>query len=52
MSEFQHHPYEWLNPKQREIAPEIEALLIGLTVAEAKELLHKVGKKIEETKLV
>ena len=43
--------YEFLNSKQQEIAPKIEALLIGLTIAEANELLHSVRKSIEKTKV-
>ena len=43
--------YEFLNSKQQEIAPLIEALLIGLTVSEAKELLHCVRKSVEEVKI-
>lgn len=43
--------YEFLNSKQREIAPKIESLLLGLTVNEAKELLHSIRKSVEETKI-
>jgi hypothetical protein len=49
MSEFKYHPYEFLNPRQLEIAPKVEELLKDLTVSEAKELLHCIRKHIEET---
>lgn len=52
MSEFKYHPYEFLNQKQLEIAPKVEELLKGLTVSEAKELLHSIRKRIEETKII
>jgi hypothetical protein len=44
--------YEFLNYKQQQIAPKIEALLIGLTVSAAKQLLHCVGKYVEEVKII
>lgn len=43
--------YEFLNSNQLEITPKVEALLIGLTVREASELLHTVRKAIENTKI-
>ena len=43
--------YEFLNSKQSKIASKIEELLIGLTIKEAKELLHSVRKSIEKTKI-
>jgi hypothetical protein len=52
MSETKFHAYEFLNSKQTEIAPKVEELLKGLTVSEAKELLHCIRKHIEETKIV
>ena len=46
------YPYDaFLNKAQQEIAPKIEALLIGLTVKEAQELLHFVRKAVEHTKI-
>ena len=47
----QENVYECLNSKQQEIASKIEALLIGLTIKEANELLHSVRKSIEKTKI-
>ena len=47
----QENVYECLNSKQQEIAPKIEVLLIGLTISEAKELLHKIIRSIEYTKI-
>ena len=44
--------YEFLSSKQEEVASRIEALLIGLTIKEAKELLYAVRKSIEETKII
>ena len=46
------YAYEFLSSKQEEIASKIEALLIGLTINEAKELLYAVRKPIEETKII
>lgn len=46
------YPYVFLSTKQQEIAPKVEALLIGLTVKEAQELLHCVRKAVEHTKIV
>ena len=43
--------YENLNSKQKEIAPKIENLLVGLTIAEAQQLLYKVKDAINETKI-
>jgi hypothetical protein len=43
--------YEFLNSKQQKISSKIEALVIGLTVSEAKELLHCVRKAVEKTKI-
>jgi hypothetical protein len=45
------YPYVYLNPTQQEIAPKIEALLIGLTIKEANDLLYTVRKAIENTKI-
>ncbi len=45
------YAYEFLSSKQIEIASKIEELLIGLSVNEAKELLHAIRKSIEETKI-
>lgn len=47
----QNEAYEFLSSKQMEIAPKIEALLIGLTIKEAQELLHCVRKAVEHTKI-
>lgn len=44
--------YEFLNSKQIEIAHKIKELLIGLTVSEAKELLHIIRRTVEEVKIV
>lgn len=46
------YAYDLLNSKQLEIASKIEELLTGLTVNEAKELLHCVRKAVEETKII
>lgn len=45
-------PYVFLSKAQQEIAPKVEELLKGLTVNEAKELLHCVRKAVEHTKIV
>lgn len=47
----QENIYDFLNSKKQEIAPKIEVLLIGLTISEAKELIHKVIRPIEHTKI-
>jgi hypothetical protein len=46
------YAYEFLSANQKEIASKIEQLLIGLTVNEAKELLHAIRKSIEKTKII
>lgn len=45
------YAYEFLSSKQQEIASKVETLLKGLTINEAKELLHCVRKSIEKTKI-
>ena len=50
-TENKNDAYEFLSLKQKEIASKIEALLVGLTVNEAKELLHSVRKSIDKTKI-
>lgn len=44
--------YEFLNSKQKQVATNVEKLLIGFTVSEAKELLHAIRKSIEKTKII
>jgi len=51
ISENLDYPYVYLSKTQQEIAPKVEALLIGLTVKEAQELLHCVRKAVEHTKI-
>ena len=41
--------YEYLNSEQKEIAVKIETLLVGLTIREAREMLHRVARSISET---
>jgi hypothetical protein len=50
-SKKQENVYEFLNSKQQKIASKIEALVIGLTVSEAKDLLYCVRKAVEKTKI-
>jgi len=50
-SEKKDLPYDYLGKIQQEIAHKVEALLIGLTVKEASDLLHTVRKSIENTKI-
>lgn len=47
----QNDAYEFLSSEQVEIASKIEALLIGLTIKEASDLLYSVRKSIEKTKI-
>ena len=52
ISENPDYPYVYLSKAQQEIGSRVEALLIGLTVKEAQELLHCVRKAVEHTKIV
>lgn len=44
--------YENLSNEQKEVAPKIEALLNGLSVADAIKLLYKVRRAIEEKGII
>ena len=52
ISENPDYPYVYLSKAQQEIATKVEAMLIGLTVREAQELLHCVRKAVENTKII
>ena len=51
ISENPDYPYVYLSTTQEEIALKVEALLIGLSVKDAQELLHCVRKAVEHTKI-
>jgi len=44
--------YDKLSDKQKEVAPKIEELLNGLSVADAIKLLYKVRLAIEEKGII
>lgn len=44
--------YENLSDKQKEVAPKIEELLNGLSVADAIKLLYRIRRAIEEKGII
>lgn len=44
--------YENLSDEQKDVAPKIEALLNGLSVADAIKLLYKVRRAIEDKGII